>query len=272
MMHLFSISPSEQVIFAPGNLVKADNQYTVGSGSETYKFEEVSEMGQTNNGSLGYGSTPTETSARAYFQWGELATGNNTPRSFTVNGVEGWKVLTKAQWYYLLNTRTMNSRVGRYYRVTTTTLCSDGSTRLFGLLLPPDDATSSDVDGLVDNTSTDVNLSTYLAKGFVFLPAAGYYYTNSSSWRSAGSLGYYWSCTHSFDVYGCSLYFLSGYVLASNFNYKSGYFSVRLIKAAAPKEQKGVTIGEAIDHICTKVQEIAQQTEEILAIINQYKD
>ena len=240
---IFSVSATKKVWIAPGNLIKTDSENTVESGEASYKFEAVSEMGQTNNGSLGYGSTPTATSARGYFTWDEILRDGETsdsPREFTVNGVSGWRVLTNDEWIYLIDTRTMNTGVSRYYRVTSTLPLSnppvtfDGTDyyNVYGLLLPPDGATGDDVAGLSDG-ATDVDITTYLNKGFVFLPAAGYYFyvTDYSNWNNAGDIGYYWSTTQYLSSNAYDLIFDSGYVSAGYYGYYKFYYaSVRLAR------------------------------------------
>lgn len=190
----FSISNTQKVLFSPGNLVKTDPSYEVGSGNETYAFETT--LFNTNGGSLGYNSTPSETSARGYFTWNEIATANETPRPFTVNGISGWKAMTFDEWNYLYyDGRTMNTGVHRCYIVD---LGSDGNQ--IGMLLPPDGATSIDVADLEedeDYITEDVDLETYISKGFVFLPASGYCSVGYMGvyWDEAGDNGYYWYTT-----------------------------------------------------------------------------
>ena len=190
----FSVSDTKKVFFSPGNLVKTDAAYTVGSGSETYAFE--AKPFNTNGGSLGYNSSPLETSARGYFTWNEIATASETPRPFTVNGILGWKAMTFDEWNYLyFDGRTMNTGVHRCYIVD---LGSDGDQ--IGMLLPPDGATLIDVADLEedkDYITEDVDLETYISKGFVFLPASGYCSVGymGEYWDEAGDNGYYWYTT-----------------------------------------------------------------------------
>ena len=231
----FSISSTQKVLFSPGNLVKTDALYEVGSGNESYEFETT--PFNINGGSLGYNQGDlTSTSARGYFSWSEIATANETPRDFTVNGVTGWKAMTFDEWNFLyFDGRTMNSGVNRYYIVD---LGSDGDQ--IGFLLPPDEATSSDVEDLEEDKhdlTENVNLETYISKGFVFLPASGYCSVGymGTYWDEAGESGYYWYTTEdeadSDNAY--YLYFYDCSISDSGTDNKSNrvYFSVRLVRS-----------------------------------------
>lgn len=228
-MVCFSISDTKKVFFSPGNLVKTDNTYEVGSGNESYVFESV--PFNTNGGSLGYGQgTPTATSARGYFTWYEIisdGTTSESPRLFTVNGVSGWRAMTYDEWDYLcfVDGRQMNNGVARYYRID---LGNDG--KQIGFLLPPDGATSNDVSDLTAGQLTEnVNIDTYISKGFVFLPAAGFYPLGwYNYWDEVGERGYYWYTTEEDD--DCAT-FLRFHVAGQgdDSGEKSYYCSVRLI-------------------------------------------
>ena len=181
---LFSISDTEKVLFSPGNLVKTDDTYTVGSGNETYAFETT--PFNTNGGSLGYNQgTPSSTSARGYFTWYEILSDGVTsesPRMFAVNGVSNWRAMTYDECDYLLWYRDMKEGVRRFYRID---LGSDQTQ--IGFLIPPDEATSDDVEGLDggDGSSSgftqNVNVDTYISRGFIFLPAVGLYIAGSEN-------------------------------------------------------------------------------------------
>ena len=195
----FSVSSTKKVFFAPGNLVKTEG--TVGVDA-TYSFETT--PFNTNGGSLGYdGSAPSSTSARGYFTWGEIATANETPREFTVNGVSGWKALTDEEWDYLQLTRYYTMDVHPFYRID----LEDSGTKI-GFLLSPDEATLADVAGLTEPTiingsfTQKVDVDIYISKGFVFLPAAGWYATSwLGYWAAAGEDGYYWTTYTDGDYY-----------------------------------------------------------------------
>ena len=62
--------------------------------------------------------------------------------------------------------------------------------------------------------------------GFSALPA-GYYY---GSFSSLGSVAYFWTATEINSSYACCRYFDTGASMNSNFSYKDGQYSVRLVK------------------------------------------
>ena len=232
--HFFSVSSTEKVVFSPGNLVKTDGIYSVGSGNESYDFEST--PFNTNGGSLGYGQgSPTSTSARGYFKWSEIISDGETsesPRLFTVNGVANWRVLTRDEWYYLLITREMNSGVSTFYRVRT----GNADSKTFGLLLPPDNATSSDKEGItlyVGSVNNNVNVDVLVEKGWVFLPGAGGV-LSSGIWDYAGLTCYYWSST---SFTGTQINFAKALMSSKSTDYyvdssqgKTYYLATRLVR------------------------------------------
>ena len=238
---LFSISDKEQVLFSPGNLVKTDDTYTVGSGSETYAFETT--LFNTNGGSLGYNQgTPTPISARGYFTWNEIISDGVTsesPRLFTVNGVTNWRSMTYDECDYLLWTRDMNEGVKNFYRID---LGSDQTH--IGFLIPPDEATSDDVEGLYGGTGAssgftqNVNVDTYISRGFIFLPAVGLYIAGSENkWMRNCTIsdkeiyyGYYRLTTEEDDELAYWLYFHASGQSNDDTDEKYYYCSVRLVR------------------------------------------
>ena len=232
---VISISSSTRVVFSPGNLVKTDNTYTVGSGNESYEFESV--PFNTNDGSLGYGqSAPSATSARGYFTWYEAT----SLGSLTIGGISGWRALTGGEWNYIMAGdgvgRTMKYGVGRSFIVKGTI---EGKDNKCGLLIPPDCATTSDVAGMTPATAaayqtinTGVDIDAFIAKGFVFLPAEGYY--DPWGWARTATEGYYWSTTQDSTDYGRRWgtdASSASYVTNSLGQMKKGYYaSIRLVR------------------------------------------
>ena len=234
----FSVDYGTTVIFSPGNLVKTDNTYEVGDINATYEFESI--PFNTNGGSLGYDQgAPTSTSARGYFTWNEIATADETPRLFTVNGVSGWRSMTYDECDYLLWYRDMNDGVRNFYRID---LGSDQTQ--IGFLIPPDGATSDDVVGLNGGTGAssgftqNVNVNSYISKGFVFLPAVGVYIAGSENkWFRNCTItdvtihyGYYWLTTEYDDDHGDWLYFHASGQSNDDTDEKYYYCSVRLVR------------------------------------------
>ena len=235
---VISISSSTRVLFSPGNLVKTNTE-TVASGNASYEFESV--PFNTNGGSLGYGQgAPSATSARGYFTWYEAT----SLGSLTIGGISGWRVLSGGEWNYIMAGngigRTMKYGIGRSFIVKGTIKGKDNK---WGLLIPPDCATASDVDGLTPATAsnpqqlpvnTGVDIDAYLDKGFIFLPAEGYY---SSSWARTATEGHYWSTSPNSDNNNYGDHWCTdannapGYVTNSIGMLIKGYYtSIRLVR------------------------------------------
>lgn len=231
---VISISSSTRVLFSPGNLVKTNTE-TVASGNASYEFESV--PFNTNGGSLGYGQgTPTATSARGYFTWYEAT----SLGSLTIGGISGWRALSEGEWNYVMAGngigRTMKYGIGRSFVVKGTV---KGKEDKWGLLIPPDCATASDVAGMNPATAaayqpinTGVDIDAYLDKGFIFLPAEGYY---ASSWARTATEGHYWSTSSVNNDYGnrwCTdANSAPNYVTNSIGMLKKGYYtSIRLVR------------------------------------------
>ena len=227
---VFSIGSSTRVFFSPGNLVKTNTE-TVASGNASYEFESV--PFSTNGGSLGYGQgAPSATSARGYFTWDEAT----SLGSLTIGGISGWRVLTKDEWNYVMAGsgvgRTMKYGIGLSYVVQSTN-------NKCGLLLPPDCATTSDVAGMTPATAaayqtinTGVDVDAFIAKGFVFLPAEGYY--DKWGWARTATEGHYWSTSQSGDngyQWVTDAASAPNYVTNSMQNYSKSYYgSIRLVR------------------------------------------
>ena len=63
-----------------------------------------------------------------------------------------------------------------------------------------------------------------------WFPAAGFRYSSNGSMSIVGSYGYSWSSSPYYGIYGYSLYFNSGLVGPSNYNYRANGFSVRCVQ------------------------------------------
>lgn len=172
--HVFSVSDSKQVYIAPGNL---------GKDGDTYSF-------LLPYANWGYDSTgsPDDLTKTAYFKWKKAV--DNAP--YTIYGIEDWTILSKDEWDYLtgvdeISPREMNTDVERLYIVKT-------SGKL-GVIITPDGATASDVEGLTpysnENKYNDVNYLEYVAKGFAFLEACGGY---NSGWSNDDQI-FSWTST-----------------------------------------------------------------------------
>ena len=216
-----SEQPAKKVIFSPGNLV----QTSVDENNVTYSFESV--PFNHKGGSLGYDEgTPASTSTRGYFTWNEIMSYNPTnqsysPRSFTVNGVSGWSVLTQEEWSYLFTTYRNN----KYrYRVK-----DNGNSNHFGILLEPDGSYTTDMGSgtLTDSSVNTVDIDEYIAAGWTFLPGAGQY---NGSWSSAGEACSYWTSTSSSSTNAYYARASKNFTPRINNQSQSYYLSVRLAR------------------------------------------
>ena len=129
----------------------------------------------------------------------------------------GWRTLTKDEWKYLFNTRTVNNGQGSGKSYTLGQTVND----VLGVVLYPDDYT-----GTTYTTSSD--WSTFESAGCVFLPAAGY---RSGPWvYDVGSLGAYWSSTASSASNAYYVRCISGTVDPANNSSRYRGYSVRLVR------------------------------------------
>ena len=133
---------------------------------------------------------------------------------------EGWYTLSKDEWVYLFNTRTVNGGTGNGKSYT----LDQSVEGKMGVVLYPDDYTGDEYSGS--------DWSTFESAGCVFLPAAGY--RDGTSVTCVGSNGYYWSSTVYSPGRAYYVYFTSGYVdPAYNYIMYDG-FSVRLVRPVQP--------------------------------------
>ena len=143
------------------------------------------------------------------YDWGvynKIINGGNQARQ--------WRTLTKAEWYYVINTRTGASDKKGVAIVNGVT----------GMILLPDNWTLPNGISFVSGTSGDFAQNTYSisewnmmeANGAVFLPAGGNRYERRVT--NVGEIGWYWSssvCVNNDDPYGNDAYvfkFQSSYV------------------------------------------------------------
>ena len=182
----------------------------VGSSST---FTGVAQYG-INKANSGYG---TSTSEALKSDWGTLAisNGGNTANS-------GWRTLTKDEWTYLFNTRTVNGGTGSGKSYT---LGQNVNGKL-GLVIYPDDYT-----GAAYTTGSD--WSEFESAGCVFLPAAGL--RNGTTVGSVGTDGRYWSSSPlGSDVEKAyNVFFLSDSLTPANEHTRFRGFSVRLVRDVA---------------------------------------
>lgn len=240
-------SSGKQVYFSKGNL-----QYQ--ASTDTWRFAEHQwdyvgdAAGNTTDASdretqsdwidlFGYGTghDPTLSSdeEREYLSYQVLWEENSDLQSRLGTG---WKTPSRAEWEYVIKTRTTGGTVfgTAPARYTEATINTDG-TGVNGIILFPDgvDIAASEVTtaGTVNSTSewgtkcTAAQWAALEAKGCVFLPAAGF--RDETYVKYDGSDGYYWSSTG--GNYGYYLYFSSRSMLPSEENDLHYGHSVRLV-------------------------------------------
>ena len=157
----------------------------------------------------------------------------------------GWRTLTKDEWEYLFFTRASGSKVNslattdaRYTHATINT--DDGNHGINGMILFPDGVTINYSDatywGKINERSTwsgatkctTSQWNALAAKGFVFLPTAGY---RNGTAVGGTSNGYYWSSTpysSGKSYYIRVLGYIDNDILSNDYRYNG--VSVRLVK------------------------------------------
>ena len=183
--YTFTVASGKKVYFSPGDL---------GVDNGVYSFTEPFTPWEHGNTTF-YDDAAKQPAKRVWFDMyfdSAVITGGS------VYGITNWRSPIKVgsevasyEWNYLVNSRTMNNDVARYYKVTV-------SGHQYCLLLPPDEIKSSDIG--VDLTSGVVSdYAKYLGKGFVLLfnTNRATYLNSKWTWGSATSQyakqGWYWT-------------------------------------------------------------------------------
>lgn len=241
---LFSISPSQKIVFSKGNLQYqastktwrfAENQWDfVGGETGKKKKKHIGNVSESSNNKIssnydgwvdlfgwGTGDNPvksleTDSIYKCYNEWGNY-----------INAPEQWRTLTKDEWKYILNDRKTLSGI-RYARATILD-CR-------GLVLLPDnwDAslynlvdTNTDQSGFGSNIISSYDWNTKFENtGAVFLPIAGGRFGKDDI---ITALGFYWSSTSYNEEKAFSLYFGTYYLNPTDTLCRSIGQSVRLV-------------------------------------------
>ncbi|MCQ2154127.1 MAG: fimbrillin family protein [Bacteroidales bacterium] len=176
---VFSVSATQTVRFACGNLLYGKNGWAVESSqcgkAEAWDADHVSLFTWTDNGSQADSYSATSSTV---VDWGEAYCQQN--------GLEAgsWTTLSSAQWRYLLEERPMKTASTPRFTNAVKSGIVIGGAECHGLLLYPD---SYEGNGVADGISW-----TWLKKkGIVFLPAAGC--RKGSEISGVDSYGYYWA-------------------------------------------------------------------------------
>ena len=156
----------------------------------------------------GYGNGATEALKE---DWGALI-------------ADGWRTLSKDEWDYILNTRTVNGGTGNGHSYTLGQKVNDQ----LGLVIYPDNYTGAVYAGS--------DWATFEAAGCVFLPAAGW--RNGTALNAVGTTGFYWSSTTENTTGSFRLNFTNkGLNLGSN---GRGFgFAVRLVISSEGTDNSG---------------------------------
>lgn len=250
----YSISPTCKVVFSKGNLQHigalntyadnstwhfADNQYdyfgrgNIGDGWNELTTNVDLFCWSVSNEDPGYNSWYTgghsyglraEEDADDYYweepdflDWGTMAIDGDPANT--------WFTMTKAEWEYLLNTRTGARGLRINVNITNIPNHPTGQTTIHGCLLFPDDWTIDRLPSGITLTTGQVNNLTYEqfrrieAVGCVLLPESGYrevggYNNNWVDAVTSYNLGQYWTAT---PVGGTEAYYMQYNYIANNY-------------------------------------------------------
>jgi len=232
----FTISKTQQVKFAPGNLQVT---YTIdASGAKVYTYRFASHQWECLNEKSTAVNTPFDlfgwgtgdepersdnngASYRKFVDWG-----NNTILDASGNATSGWRSLTYEEWNYVINDRPNAAKLRCAAQI-------DGTP---GMLLLPDSWSLGEVRHAFGSNYTDTvffttdptntDWQTFEAAGAVFLPAAGV--RDNGRHYGANHFGRYWTSTE--NLYTGAFYF--GFVESGEYNtgQRQWGFAVRLAK------------------------------------------
>ena len=177
-----------------------------------------------------------DNSMRGKADWGynAISNGGNTENS-------GWRILTKDEWAYLINTRSETYRYakGTIHGTNGLMLFPDGFTLPTGVSISNANTTDASYTSYSDETWTALE-----AAGVVFLPATGL--RNGTSVLETGSVGNYWSstCMNANSVYNIR-FDGSSLNLVNNGDRQNG-FPVRLVKSNLKQDGEGNFLIESV--------------------------
>lgn len=170
-----------------------------------------------------------DNSMRGKADWGynAISNGGNTENS-------GWRILTKDEWAYLINTRSETYRYakGTIHGTNGLMLFPDGFTLPTGVSISNANTTGASYTSYSDDTWTALE-----AAGVVFLPATGL--RNGTSVSETGSVGNYWSstCMNADRVY--NIRFDGSSLNLVNDGDRQNGFPVRLVKSNLKQDGEG---------------------------------
>ena len=214
---VFSVSDGKQVYFSKGNLRYAsgawsffDNQYDYYTD---YSADAWDKFGWSTSATT-YGMNTSDQSSDYsgdFVDWGATMG-------------TGWFTLSKDEWTYLFNTRTVNGGTGSGKSYT----LDQSVNGKLGVVIYPDNYTGEVYSGS--------DWATFESAGCVFLPAAGF--RSGTSVYYAGSRGYYWSSSPGFTNDAYRVYFTPvGLYPADGYDCYVG-FNVRLVREVATSDEQ----------------------------------
>ena len=227
----FSISGTKKVHFSRGNLYtkKESGEWKWNFYDKQYEFLalDMEVSGSDYNPQRTVASTETEIDL---FTWG-FGTWSTSPDGSTyqesdftdwgskIGDGNTWRTLTKDEWTYLFNTRTMTNGKDRYSNAVNGVVI--GGTTYKGVFLYPDNYNG-------DMVSASVTWAQINADGIIFLPAAGW--RDGSYVRKVGNNGYYWSSSLAGYDNDASYYVdFNIYAVDAASSFRKNGYSVRLV-------------------------------------------
>ena len=215
---VFSVSPTEKVCFAQGNLLYQASTNTWRFAKHQY---DCNIKGWIEHYSWGKGSTNTNMEDSHFIDWGK--------NKITNGGNNQWRTLTIEEWQYVIDQRTTSSGI-RFAKAKVK--------GVNGLILLPDDWKASTFN--LKNTnqaetgySNVINVSQWNvleSAGAVFLPCTGYF-DDEFGIVNRNNYGYYWSAsTEEDDFYDAySIFFGDSEINTGNYFYRYLGYPVRLV-------------------------------------------
>lgn len=213
----FSVSSTKKVQFSQGNL-----RYTAGTWSffdnqydyyTTYSADSWDKFGwSTSATTFGMSTSMNDSGYEGDFvDWGTLAisNGGNMPNS-------GWRTLSKEEWTYLFDTRTVNGGTGSGHSYTV----GQSVNGKLGIVIYP--------DGYASSVYAGSDWATFEAAGCVFLPAAGY--RTDTTVQNVDDRGHYWSSSSNNPNYAKPFCFTSNSMITDALSDRKFGFSVRLVR------------------------------------------
>jgi hypothetical protein len=241
----FSVSDTKQVYFSKGNLQATTTDFGanwtwafaahqwdyVGSAAANTSMNTDGTGTVTANGTVDlFGWVGASSSWTSAAKWGISASTTSADYGTVddealksdwgnVPGIgTGWRTMTKAEWEYLFNERTVKGGTGNGHSYTLGKTVNSEK----GVVIYPDNYTGAAYAG------SDWN--NFEAAGCVFLPAGGN--RNGTLITSVDLGGYYWTSTSS-EGYAYNVYYTKSTVdISTSTDYRYSGYSVRLVRDA----------------------------------------